>query len=148
MEALHKQNKSLFNGKPDKTFNISKNYSNGLNSNKNNRISQTNLLEVCGSVKSAKQVIFFHTSEQTELSRNYALHGNCELISLGKAWVIFLDLWKGPFILIPMKSFIFIYCIREIRAGKTWGPSCLSLWFMHRRGSPRCPPYHHYDLRL
>lgn len=85
MEVLHKQNKSLFNGKPDKTFNISKNYSNGLNSNKNNGISQTNLLEVCGSVKSAKQVIFFYTSEQTELSRNYALHGNCELISLGKA---------------------------------------------------------------
>lgn len=65
MEVLHKQNKSLFNGKPDKTFNISKNYSNGLNSNKNNGISQTNLLEVCGSVKSAKQVIFFtHLNRQ------------------------------------------------------------------------------------
>ena len=61
MEVLHKQNKLLFNVKPDKNSNIRKNYSNGLNSNKNYRISQTNLPEVCESVKSAKQVIFFFT---------------------------------------------------------------------------------------
>ena len=65
MEVLQKQNKLLFNVKSDKNFNISKNYSNGLNRNKNYRIRQTNLSEVCESVKSAKQVIFFYTSEQT-----------------------------------------------------------------------------------